>query len=89
MRPRYGVGAGIMLLAVAGVAVLMRPLGARPLVDTVTVGVSPSSVAVDPRTHHVFVTNWGDNTVSMLDAASGRVVRVAAVGHTPSAVAVG
>jgi YVTN family beta-propeller protein len=43
---------------------------------------------VDPRTHHVFVTNWGDNTVSMLDAASGRVLRVAAVGHTPSAVAV-
>ena len=88
MRPRYGVGAGILLLAVASVAALMHPLGAGARVGSVTVGVSPSSVAVDPRTHHVFVTNWGDNTVSILDAASGRVVRVAAVGHTPSAVAV-
>jgi YVTN family beta-propeller protein len=45
-------------------------------------------VAVDARTHHVFVANWGDNTVSMVDAANGRVVRVTAVGHTPSAVVV-
>lgn len=88
MRARYSVSAGILLLAVASVTVLGRPLGAGAVVGTVAVGVVPEAVAVDPRTHHVFVANWGDNTVSMLDADSGRVVRVAAVGHTPSAVVV-
>ena len=88
MRAIYSAGAGILLLAVAGVAALLHPMDAGAVLGTVAVGVSPQALAVDPDTHHIVVANWGDNTVSLLDAASGRVVRVAAVGPTPSAVVV-
>ena len=34
---------------------------------TVTVGNEPSALAVDPATHTVYVTNFDDNTVSVID----------------------
>jgi YVTN family beta-propeller protein len=45
-------------------------------------------IAVDPRTQRAFVTNFGDDTVSVADTTSGHVVRVLRVGRVPVAVAV-
>jgi DNA-binding beta-propeller fold protein YncE len=45
-------------------------------------------IAVDPRTQRAFVTNFGDDTVSVADTTSGHLLRVLHVGHVPVAVAV-
>ena len=37
---------------------------------TIPVGSLPQAVAVDPATRTVYVTNAGDNTVSVIDAAT-------------------
>ena len=42
---------------------------------TVAIGAGASAIAVQQPTGHVFVANEGDNSVSMLDARSGRVLR--------------
>ena len=52
------------------------------------VGWSPAELAVDGRTGRVFVANRDDNTVSVLVATSGAVLRTIAVGPRPSALAV-
>ena len=44
--------------------------------------------AVDERTGRVFICDTDNKTVSILDAASGRLLRTTPVGVTPSAVAV-
>jgi YVTN family beta-propeller protein len=43
---------------------------------------------VDERTGYVFVANQDDNSVSMVDAASGRIVRTVALGLRPCVLAV-
>jgi YVTN family beta-propeller protein len=48
----------------------------------------PEGVAVDPGTHTVYVTNRGDNTVSVIDASTRTVTATVPVGKTPAAVAV-
>jgi DNA-binding beta-propeller fold protein YncE len=37
------------------------------VLDTVPVARSPGAIAIDERVGHVFVTNYYDGTVSMLD----------------------
>lgn len=58
------------------------------LLRTVSVGWSPAELAVDARTGRVFVANFDDHTVSVLDATSGAVLHTIAVGPHPSALAV-
>ena len=41
---------------------------ARTVTATVPVGHQPSRVAVDPGTHTVYVTNRGDDTVSVIES---------------------
>lgn len=50
---------------------------------TITVGVSPSTVALNPPTGHIFVINDGSNTVSTMDARTDRVLDVTVVGKEP------
>lgn len=79
-----------------------RGLNITPL-RTVRVGTNPAIVAVDARDRHVFVVNEGalvaDKTgetllpvapgnATMIDEATGRVLRTMPVGQTPVAVAV-
>jgi YVTN family beta-propeller protein len=42
-----------------------RPLF-NSIIETVEVGRSPGSMVVDPTTHHVYVANQGDNTVTVI-----------------------
>jgi YVTN family beta-propeller protein len=68
------------------------------LLRTVQVSAQPGyvrlapAVAVDDRTQRVFVANSGDSTdngnVSVLDAASGAVVRTVSPGAHPGSVAI-
>jgi YVTN family beta-propeller protein len=48
----------------------------------------PLGVAFDARADRAFVTNAGDNTTSIIDAASGRLLRTLHVGAAPVGVAV-
>ncbi len=69
------------------------------LLRRVPVAANPFSLAVDPRTGHVLVGSagpldslsdlpTGDGTLSVLDAARGRVLRAIRIGASPSDVAI-
>jgi len=53
----------------------------------VPVGLEPVSLAVRPGTHEVWVANHLSDSVSVVDAAAGRLVATLAVGDEPTDVA--
>ncbi|EHB58296.1 40-residue YVTN family beta-propeller repeat protein [Mycolicibacterium rhodesiae JS60] len=55
---------------------------------TIDVGSSPSGVAVSPVGARAYVTNSGDDTVSVIDTATNTVTTTIDVGDTPLGVAV-
>jgi len=55
---------------------------------TVAVGLTPGALGEDERTGTVFVANAYDDSVSMVDAGSGRVVRTVPLALPPRAIAV-
>ena len=56
---------------------------------TITVGSLPSSIAVDEATGTVYVTNWGDNTVSVFDGATCNAMNTSGCAQQPATVPVG
>ena len=54
---------------------------------TVGVGTKPYGVATDATTNTIYVTNFGSNTVSVIDGATNTVTATVAVGAYPTAVA--
>jgi len=58
-------------------------LAPRVLLRTVSVGGGPTAVAVAERSGHIFVGNSNADTVSMLDARTGPVLRTARMEHSP------
>src|SRR5438128_794857 len=83
---RASMVGGAVLAVVAAQAVAARALPPAPLVRMVAVGQHPLAVAIAPHTGRAFVANSGSNSVSMLDARSGAVVRTVKVGTYPDAV---
>jgi YVTN family beta-propeller protein len=81
-RRTLAAAVGVVLLG-SGVALALPARARTPLLASSAVGRTPSAVAVDPRSGHVFVANSTDNTVSMLDARTGRVLHTTAVGGDP------
>lgn len=72
--------------ALVGALIAGAPVHAAPsngLIRVVTVGGGPSAVAVDAPLHRAYVVNSGDNTVSVLDAHSGLVLRTVTLGAAP------
>jgi len=55
---------------------------------SVPVGSSPLGVAVNPVTNMVYVTNWDDNTVSVIDGKTNSIVRDIQVGVSPTHVTI-
>jgi YVTN family beta-propeller protein len=51
-------------------------------------GRTPCAVAIDPRTNAVYVANYADGSVTVLDAGMGRRVATIPVGVHPQALAV-
>ena len=53
----------------------------------VSIGTSPDSVAVNPATNRVYLTNTGDNTVSVIDTTTNKVIATISVGIDPEGIA--
>ncbi|MCX6355503.1 MAG: beta-propeller fold lactonase family protein [Candidatus Aureabacteria bacterium] len=53
------------------------------LMTTVSVGYKPYQVALVPGGFHAYVTNYGDNTVSVIDIMAEKVVATIPVGINP------
>ncbi len=56
--------------------------------NTIPVGLNPRGLAVAPDSHHAFVVNTEDGTMSVIDTATGTVIGTAFVGYSPDEVAV-
>lgn len=67
--------------------VLMVDLESRAH-TVIKVGNYPCAIAVNPKTHMAYVTNYTDNTVSVIDGDSGTVRGTIPVGSHPQSVAV-
>jgi YVTN family beta-propeller protein len=56
--------------------------------SSIPVGLHPRGLAVARDSHHAFVVNTADETMSVIDTATGAVIRTAFVGYSPDEVAV-
>jgi YVTN family beta-propeller protein len=54
----------------------------------ITVGNSPQDVSVNPDTNKAYVANYDDNTVSVIDGRTNKVLSTINVGNTPYGVSV-
>ncbi len=69
---------------------IVAPPTASPdrIVAIIRVGATPSGIAVDTATDHIYVANSASNTLSVIDGRTNRVVATVGVGATPVGVAV-
>src|SRR5438067_4004534 len=81
------VGVTLPVVVVAQ-ALTVHSVPTPPVVRTVAVGLGPSAVAVAEDSGRVFVANYNDGSVSVLDARSGDFLRTVPVGTAPDALAV-
>jgi len=51
-------------------------------------GAIPCAIAVNPKTNTLYVADYGDNTVSVIDAVTGHKIATIPVGHHPKAIAI-
>ncbi len=51
---------------------------------TITVGIRPEFVVINPVTNKVYVSNRRDNTVSVIDGATNTVIKTVTVGSHPT-----
>jgi YVTN family beta-propeller protein len=51
-------------------------------------GEIPCAITVDPKTNTLYVADYGDNTVSVIDATTGKKLATIPVGHHPKAIAI-
>lgn len=87
-RRTFIAGAGLVYVLDLDKNALVRTVhtgnsSANPLTSP-----TPAILAVDRRAGHVFVANYVDGTVDMLDARSGQLLSVAPVSGAPEAMAV-
>ncbi len=85
-----GVTPGQPSLSALNLAVTPSPtlIPQSPVVPSVTVGTSPSAVAVDEADGIAVVANTGSNSVSLISLATDSVTGTIAVGNQPTGVAV-
>jgi YVTN family beta-propeller protein len=57
-------------------------------VKVIPVGSIPCAVAVNPVTHMIYAVNYGDETISAVDAVQGKVIATLKLGKHPQGVAV-
>ena len=84
------VTAGVPSMTAKNVAVTPNPASIATAPNaTVTVGASPSAVAIDYATGYALVANTGEGTVSVVNPATGAVVGgKISVGNSPTGIAV-
>ncbi|MFQ5901510.1 MAG: hypothetical protein ACE5IH_08150, partial [Thermodesulfobacteriota bacterium] len=69
--------------------VLVVDTSARRVRKTLTVGIAPSHVAVDPVRKEAYVTNEGSDTLSIIDASEDVITNTITVDPKPAGVLVG
>jgi YVTN family beta-propeller protein len=57
-------------------------------VTTIPVGKIPCALAIDPITHRLYVVNYGDETLSVIDLQTKKVLATLPVGRHPQGIAV-
>ena len=72
------------MLAAVWLAIGVSSVSAAAVVKTITVGSAPEGVSSDGT--HVWVANFGGDTVSEIDASTGTVVKTITVGSEPEGV---
>ena len=55
-------------------------------IGPVNTGVSPIGMAIDPASGHIYVTNSGSNTVSVIDPLTSAVIDVVPTGLQPGEI---
>lgn len=58
------------------------------ILATIPVGKGPGDLSVNPKTNMIYVTNYGDNTVSVINGKTNSVIATVSVGKAPVHVAV-
>jgi YVTN family beta-propeller protein len=56
-------------------------------VISLSAGVIPCAIAVNPQANQLYVANYGDNSASVIDATTGRKIATVPVGRHPKAIA--
>jgi YVTN family beta-propeller protein len=59
--------------------------GSSPVI--LSAGAIPCAIAIDPANHTLYVANYGDNSVTAIDARTGRTRATLPVGDRPKAIA--
>lgn len=77
------------LLVLAGSFILSIPsLFAQTLITNVFTGTEPTAVALNPATYKVYVANYDDSTITVIDGLTNHVVTTIPVGSEPSGIVV-
>jgi YVTN family beta-propeller protein len=56
--------------------------------NVIPVGINPRGLAVAPDSHHAFVVNVGEDTMTVIDTEKSMIISTSYVGFTPDQVAV-
>ena len=76
----------VVLMLLAPLLMLVPGASSAPsVVTTITVGDNPWGVGVNPATNTVYVSNWYDNDVSVIDGATNTVTDTVNVGTSGAA----
>ena len=93
-RPITPILAAGAIVAVVGGIVIGYLVRGNPtsspyrVIGTVPVGKHPLGLVVDPATHTLYVADLGNDTVSVIDAATRKVTATLPVGRYPSGVTI-
>ena len=80
----------IMLFAVSSLLVHSPPEAfaeEEGVIATITVGANPNSIAFDSENNRMYVTNYNDDTVSVINTADNSVIATVTIGNTPNDIA--
>ena len=57
------------------------------VITTISVGSSPNAIAFDSENNRMYVTNYNDDTVSVINTADNSVIATVTIGNTPNDIA--
>jgi len=80
----------ILLFAVSSLLVHSPPQAfaeEEGVITTISVGDSPNEIAFDSENNAMYVTNYNDDTVSVINTANNSVIATVSVGDAPDGIA--
>ena len=80
----------ILLFAVSSLLVHSPPQAfaeEEGVIATISVGDSPNEIAFDSENNRMYVTNYNDDTVSVINTADNLVIATVTIGNTPNGIA--